>query len=97
MTGRLIDADALKEKVPSVEDEYQYVHKLIDEAPTVDAEPVRHGKWIEEDAYEYGENVWRCSICGEPYVLMEEITPKQALYNYCPCCGAKMDAQEKEE
>ena len=33
--GRLIDADELKVMVPSIEDEYKYVHKLIDQAPTV--------------------------------------------------------------
>lgn len=64
--------------------------ETISNMPTVEAEPVRHGKWIEEDDYEYGENTWRCSVCGEPYVLIEG-TPKQNLYNYCPNCGAKMD------
>ncbi|MBR0133415.1 MAG: hypothetical protein IJM14_10100 [Lachnospiraceae bacterium] len=52
-------------------------------------EPVKHGKWIEEVDYDY-DNFYRCSACGEPYVLIEG-TPKENLYNYCPNCGAKMD------
>lgn len=33
---RLIDADDLKARIPTIEDEYKYVHKLIDNAPTVE-------------------------------------------------------------
>lgn len=37
--GRLIDADELKILIPAIETEYKYVHRLIDEAPTIiDAE-----------------------------------------------------------
>lgn len=32
---RLIDADALLAQIPTIEDEYKYVRKLIDNAPTV--------------------------------------------------------------
>lgn len=96
---RTIDADRLKKSFEAntpiaFQDCVPGIHAIIDLEPTVEAKPVRHGKWIEEDDYEYGENVWRCSVCGEPYVLMEEITPKQALYNYCPYCGAKMDGAD---
>lgn len=82
-------ADALHEWSPIAQAKVDFIE--------VDEEIAGYGYWIEEDDYDYGENVWRCSVCGEPYVLMEEITPKQALYNYCPCCGAKMDAERKEE
>lgn len=33
--GRLIDADELKTLIPAIETEYKYVHRLIDEAPTI--------------------------------------------------------------
>ena len=33
--GRLIDADELKILIPAIETEYKYVHRLIDEAPTI--------------------------------------------------------------
>nr|DAH19034.1 MAG TPA: Halobacterial output domain 2 [Caudoviricetes sp.] len=32
----------------------------IDEQPAVDAEPVRHGRWIH-----LGGDEWRCTMCGQ--------------------------------
>ena len=63
--------------------------------PTVDAEPVRHGKYIgtEFDGYADGCSVyyeWKCSECG---CVFEEEEPT---YNYCPNCGAKMDERKEE-
>ena len=92
---RLIDADALKEKMPSVEDEYQHAHKLIDEAPTIEAEPVRHGRWLgisdgDADGYPVYDE-WECSECG---VVFEDEEPP---YKYCPNCGAKMDIKGDDD
>jgi len=43
---RLIDADALKDALPTpIEDEYRYVRKVIDAQPTVDAIPI---SWLED-------------------------------------------------
>lgn len=54
---------------------------LIRRQPTVDAEPVRHGKW------EFSSDGWvECSLCGETYPS-DSIKPRY----YCPNCGAKMD------
>lgn len=50
------------------------------------------GKWIEEDVFD-GELVYRCSECGEPFWL-ENGTPKDNEYNFCPKCGAKMAESE---
>jgi hypothetical protein len=33
--GRLIDADALKVRMPTIGDEYLYAREMIDEAPTI--------------------------------------------------------------
>lgn len=52
-----------------------------------DAEPVRHGKWIEKSTG--GEHFACCSECG--YVEWD------TLHNYCPHCGARMDKKRKEE
>ena len=51
----------------------------LEELPAVDAEPVRHGRWVFEDADVIWW--WKCSEChsGEMYK-----TP------FCPNCGAKM-------
>lgn len=61
----------------------------IECAPTVDAEPVRHGRW--ESVTEDWRNQimwWNCSECDC------EVSTK---YNYCPNCGAKMDGEREEE
>lgn len=55
----------------------------VKEMPTVDAEPVRHGKWIRDV-----NNLYGCSECMQ----RETMSPKK-LKNYCPNCGAKMDGE----
>ena len=90
---RLIDADALidsiRECVEAVHDNYEsdmeqgYLNAIecVEEQPTVEAEPVRHGKWIE---YPTADGMNQCSECG---VL------RFGESNYCPNCGARMDAE----
>lgn len=59
----------------------------INHAPTVDAEPVRHGKWIRD---EFGT---RCGACGL-YAYRDKFDqPWES--PYCPNCGAKMDGERK--
>lgn len=73
----------------------------IRRTPTIAAEPVRHGRWIEVD-----RKTWRtgdgskidttveekCSCCG-CYVVRYETVSQE---NYCPSCGAKMDAEVQD-
>ena len=86
---RLIDADALIDKYQREigVDLYRYnvIQDLLD-APTVDAVPVRHGKWIfnPKDAIEMMFTLPKCSECGAESVDGG---------NYCPNCGARMDAE----
>ena len=57
----------------------------IDDLPSADVAPVRHGSWVVIDAEEprrYG-----CSECKRLSWHME---------NYCPCCGSKMDEEVEE-
>lgn len=56
-------------------------------APTLDAAPVRHGRWLKGMMPTYGG--WKCSLCNKAMVL-----PKP---NYCPNCGAKMDGEKCDE
>lgn len=58
----------------------------LDEAPTIDAEPIRHGKWIvvAED-FRHQIEWYECSQCR-----FESSTA----YNYCPHCGAIMEIEE---
>ena len=87
---RLIDADELlQDNTWEWFDEwgnYTQAGKAIANAPTVDAEPVRHGKWNEKtyadiDGYVTG---YECSECGR----FEDATEP-----YCHC-GAKMEVTE---
>ena len=54
----------------------------IDDAPTVDAVPVRRGKWLKEDRghVEYSAV---CDKCGYDTFWCEKS-------NFCPHCGADM-------
>lgn len=82
---RLIDADALMEFARN------HVNHTVDcndiaRFPQIDAEPVRHGRWI-EGGYACGENEWECSGCHET-----EWRTSISRFKYCPFCGARMDA-----
>lgn len=53
-------------------------------APAVDAEPVRHARWLDDDRYfGYGE---RCSACASG-------STGHGRNKYCPNCGARMDGE----
>ena len=64
--------------------------------PTIDAEPVRHGKWIgtEYDGYADGNPVYYEWICSDCKTIIEDDEP---IWNYCPHCGAKMDKGEDSQ
>ena len=93
---RLIDADfeidhynsMLDNPTPDVTQGDKRRARIIVEAlrmaPTIEAEPVRHGKWDKETFYNV--NYFKCSICGD--VAWWEA-------NYCDHCGAKMDGGEE--
>ena len=99
---RLIDSDELKAYIdaqkgrPFIGCTVGEALKIIaDEQPTIDAVPVRHGKFIgtEYDGYADGSPVyyeWKCSECG---CIFEDDEPT---YNYCPNCGARMDKDETD-
>ena len=61
--------------------------RMLELLPAMDAEPVRHGKWINagHDAF---TQYRRCSSCAR-------ILANAPAYDYCPNCGAKMDGDEK--
>lgn len=58
----------------------------VKDAPTIEAAPVRHGKW--ENAKYIEAPVYVCSECGN-----REPLPRK----FCPECGAMMDALTFEE
>ena len=81
---RLIDANDLWQKT-FICDEVAEVRKFIENAPTVDAVPVVHGRWIHKGAWHI-----ECSECN--YILAHIGEAK----NYCPNCGAKMDGGNED-
>ncbi len=115
MTQRLIDADALKTALYYDVSKGTYgeftdgsevsltdreILKLIDEQPTIDAEPVKHGKWkqlagVQECFDIAGIKTWAikymCESCGFQTFAIEG---HFAQYNYCPQCGADMRGEE---
>ena len=51
------------------------------------------GHWIEKEGWD-GDLYYECSVCGEPFCLIEG-TPTDNMYNFCPNCGADMSEVEK--
>lgn len=94
---RLIEVDKLKFREGlNVEGTLFVTLEDISKAPTVDAEPVRHGHWraCKEIFDSYGEceetDAFSCSECGKtvkPFLKSE----------YCPRCGAKMDEEDEDD
>lgn len=90
---RLIDADAII-NICNSSFWPDTVKMRINELPTIDAVPVVHGEWKETPYTDY-DDTWECSVCGEPWTLIEG-TPQDNLMNYCPKCGAKMDGGDRQ-
>ena len=89
---RLIDANFVLYAAESEfsEEDAANVRWLISHIPTIDAEPVRHGRWIDRGDYittAYGSlDLKVCSNCNA------EVTLDGYDY-YCSNCGAKMDLE----
>lgn len=103
---RLIDANAAADKIMRETENHAddlgvigiavmigFAKMLRDENDfsTIEAEPVRHGRWIptEYDSYADGVPVWdkwECSECGHEHSGEED-----TLTAFCPDCGVRMD------
>lgn len=86
---RLINGDKLLEIIAEQErwNVPDFVYESIKEAPTIDAEPVKHGKWVYKEFEPSKAGFYVCSECG--YVAFNEKS-----CHYCYHCGAKMDEVE---
>ena len=98
--ARLIDADALIERLKAIRDLYGTKNEreraarggvvacicAVHDAPTVNAEPVRNGRWI--DWSMWGESKYQCTECNA------EMKYKT---NFCPRCGAKMESEVQDD
>lgn len=75
--------------------------EVLNNAPTLDVAPVRHGRWVDSDIKyavtellegEYPETL-TCSICGFKHKFADEYG-YSCIWHYCPNCGAKMRGDE---
>lgn len=60
----------------------------LEDFPTADVAPVRHGRWALNK--KYGD--YECSECGQGDVKAMDFTNLKM--RYCPNCGARMDGAE---
>ena len=95
---RLVDADeitykrdiAVTERFPKFggfngKIVYSVTKEEIDAMPTVDAVPVKHGRWIYHPDWQAdGECGYECSECG----MGSDVD-----YPYCMLCGARMERE----
>lgn len=102
--GRLTDADAIMEALNIFNDKVngnehflngiETAKEIIDNAPTIEAEPVRRGRWKMTLRYMPASEISdtasqsfyfaECSVCGWQRRFSEK-------YKWCPHCGARMD------
>lgn len=92
--ARYIDAEKLKCSIDSetdsifdwdmtIEELYYNLCKLVDDEPTADVQEVKHGEWEnQEPGYRVAD--FMCSVCH---------SESDKLFDYCPDCGARMDAE----
>ena len=60
---------------------------VVENAPTIEAEPVRHAKWRKSQVPVTKTHEFCCSACAT-YV---SVFATNCYYKYCPNCGARMD------
>jgi len=79
---RLIDADELTEMVWRERlDTRERIANLIVRQPTIEAKPVKRGKW---DGYICSE----CNVCADYFISGDFYFDEKP--DYCPNCGADM-------
>ena len=90
---RLIDAESLKHELIKESENKSILARrslfwIIDDMPTIEAEPVRVGHWIWKNLNNYIYVI--CSVCGAPFIdyIFED-------FDYCPTCGAKMENEDE--
>lgn len=93
--GHIYDSDS--ETVSLVDLENEIIMTIEQHTEPADVALVVHAYWrgIEGDGYDpEGNIVWdtfECSNCGE-----EHHADGEPEWDYCPCCGARMDGKEND-
>ena len=93
---RLIDGTKLEKEIDDAikeaHDDFNYVaaqlleiiKQVVKKQPTIEAEPVRHGRW----EYRHADDWMFCTACGAD---AEGNYDEPLETDYCPHCGARMD------
>ena len=76
----MYDGAPLKQGVCILLDKWEVLDRIY-AAPPVDAEPVRHGRWIFDNGVDHCCKCSECKGAKPPHYIAD---------NYCPNCGAKM-------
>ena len=85
--GKWIDTDAAYAVLTdyyhhSTDTQHAALREALERVESVDAEPVRHGKW------EKYKGIFICSCCLTGYKEQPTMMGKP-LFEFCPVCGAK--------
>lgn len=90
----ILSADFSNDRANQIIDEF-------DSLPTIEAEPIKYGKWLKTNAYPH--RVY-CSECYKTYVTNEEVIQGRSWETaycteaeFCPHCGAKMNGGKENE
>lgn len=86
--------------------EINEVLRLIDNTPTVEAQPVKHGYWEEKPSYAEDKALGfdfqivcsECDLQNSYFIFGEGDEPEEKTFirsKYCPNCGARMDGDKR--
>lgn len=90
----LVDVDKLKELIADPDDSARYGYLSmfdLEDAEIIEAEPVKHGKWIGQPPTKH----WLCSKCNSITTTAHYCW--SCYFEYCPYCGAKMDKEQNKD
>lgn len=107
---KLYSADALKEyfcknctggTAEACSSQICILPGALEAVPTIEAEPVRSGRWVRPEESTRCSYKWRCSECGRNSYFNHGANAKKikrsgelkCKYLRCPYCGAKMEAK----
>ena len=71
---------------------------ILEDLPSADVAPVRHGRWIEYGENKDGTHNICCSVCDGFLKSKGHANScyTRNKYRYCPNCGARMDGESDE-